>query len=539
MDPFMDEQQNSSKGFDPMDLVRAFKRRKWLFIIPFILCLSMAGVAIKIMTPIYYSAGQLKITVNRPSSRLITSTGSRYGGGRRSRPDRQAMVEMSTLLTSPNFLEKVVKKLDLHTQLLDGDGNVSVRSTADMTPAELDNAIRKAANRLGAMVRIEKDGTNLFLLGVRDTDPYQAYNLTKTILDLFLPEYRASRLVSGMNTRKFLMDQLTATEDQLSDAEEALAEFQTNTASAALEGSVVNASNLLVVQENLNHLRDRVSGSYANEMANLESTVLALLGKLPATRAYGRDAVIAGVSRQMMDLGTAQMLIDSGNREFQNSEERLGQLRLRLNSLIEEKVTLNYPNLRYMDRNTISQYVYYKMFRKGATDIVDRLTRQIKDFRKFTADRPMQAAQLTELQDDVMGLRSQVANLEKEVTQQSLNLAASDQEIGFQIEIRRKPLLPVVPVEPDKVKLAGMGLILSLGIGLGLVILAIMLDRSFTNVDDIERTLGLTVIGTLPMIQDDHFQHIRKVRLLRWVTIVLAILAIAAVGFLVVYPKLS
>jgi uncharacterized protein involved in exopolysaccharide biosynthesis len=539
MDPFSDEQQGSGKGFDPMAMVRAFKRRKWLFIIPFILCLSMAGVAIKIMTPIYYSGGQLKITVNRPSSRLITDSGSKYGGGKQSKIDKQAMVDMSTLLTSPGFLEKVVKELDLHTQMLDANGNLTVRPTAEMSPTDIENSIRKAGNRLGSMIRIENDGTNLFLIGIRDTDPYNAYNLIKTILKLFLPEYRASRLVSGLNTRTFLVDQLSVVESELSAAEAALAEFQTNTTSAALEGSVVNASNLLEVQENLSHLRDRVSGSDANELANLESSVLLILGELPRTRPYARDAVIAGVIRQMMDLGTSQMLLDAGHREYQNIDERLGQLRLRLNSLIEEKVTLNHPQLRYIDRNTIGQYVYYYLFSKGAQDIIDGLSKQIRDFRKFTAAQPLMAAQLTELQDDVLEYRGQVTRLEREITQQSMNLAATNQEIGFQIEIRRKPLLSLVPVEPDKVKLAGMGVILSLGIGLGLVILAIMLDRSFTSVDDIERTLGLTVIGTLPMIQDDHFQHIRKVRLLRWVTIVLGILAVAAIGFLVVYPKLS
>jgi hypothetical protein len=84
-----------------------------------------------------------------------------------------------------------------------------------------------------------------------------------------------------------------------------------------------------------------------------------------------------------------------------------------------------------------------------------------------------------------------------------------------------------------------LGVILSLGIGLGLVVLAIMLDKSFRSVESIERTLGLTVIGTLPMIQDDHFDRRRKIRVLRWVTIILGILAVGAVGFLVIYPRLG
>ena len=55
----------------------------------------------------------------------------------------------------------------------------------------------------------------------------------------------------------------------------------------------------------------------------------------------------------------------------------------------------------------------------------------------------------------------------------------------------------------------------------GLVVLAIFLDRSFSAVEDIERALGVAVIGTLPLIVDDHFERKKKLRLLRWVTIIL------------------
>ncbi len=53
-----------------------------------------------------------------------------------------------------------------------------------------------------------------------------------------------------------------------------------------------------------------------------------------------------------------------------------------------------------------------------------------------------------------------------------------------------------------------------MGIGLGLVILALLLDRSFNTVEDIEKTLGVPVIGTLPLIQDDHFEQCGRGRCL-------------------------
>jgi hypothetical protein len=132
-----------------------------------------------------------------------------------------------------------------------------------------------------------------------------------------------------------------------------------------------------------------------------------------------------------------------------------------------------------------------------------------------------------------------VQALEAEITQYNLNLEASLSEIGMQIRVRQNPTPNNVPVEPDKMKLMALGAILSLGIGLGLVVLAIFLDRSFTSVEQIERTLGLRVIGTLPTIQDDHFERKKKLRILRWAAIILVILALGAVGFLVIYPRLG
>jgi len=112
-------------------------------------------------------------------------------------------------------------------------------------------------------------------------------------------------------------------------------------------------------------------------------------------------------------------------------------------------------------------------------------------------------------------------------------------DVGVTINVRRPPVFSAAPIEPDVMKLTFMAVVLSLGLGTGLVVLAIFLDRSFRTVEEIEGYLKIKVIGTLPMIRDDHFTRRRRLRVIRWVAIVLAVLAVAAVGFLVVYPKLN
>jgi len=531
MDPFQDEPQGAGKGFDPMALVRAFWRRKWLFIIPFVLCLSMAAVAIKIMTPVYFAAGQIQLVIHRSDSRLLNDPSRRYGRPRD--VDRRAVAEMEMLLTSPEFLEKVVRELELHLALRQVQMAEEGRSISEET------AVRRAVGRLRAKVRIETEGRHLFRLGVRDTDPEQAYNLAVYLIDRFLDDYRESQLAFGTTTLDFLEEQLSTYRQNLSDAEAALTEFQAGMASASLIDNRINARNLALVEDNLTHLRARFRGQDAAELAQLEQSVRSLLGRLPDIRDYENDPAIAALVREMVDLATDREVMLPGNREADDLETRLGQRRVRVNNRIEEKVALNYPSLGFMDRNQIVHYIYFSIYRKAGQGIVDDLSRQVQEFREFTVQQPHQSTRLTELQDAVTRAHSQVATMESEISRQSLNLQASASEIGFQLKVRQRPVRPRSPIEPDKFKLAIMGFVLSLGIGTGLVILALLLDRSFTTVEDIERTLGLTVIGTLPVIQDDYFERKRKLRLLRWVTIILGVIAVGAVGFLVIYPRLS
>jgi capsular polysaccharide biosynthesis protein len=531
MDPFLDEPQSSGPGFDPMLIVRAFFRRKWLFIIPFILCFSMAAVAIKIMTPVYFSAGQVRIIFNSTDTRLINDPSRRYGQPRNI--DRQAFQEMDMLLTSPDFLEKVVRNLNLHLTLR------QKMVQAGHEPVSEEEAVLLAIQRLKAMIRIKQDGAHLFLIGIRDPNPDQAFHLITNILEEFLQEYRANQVAFRTSTRDFLEKQLEGYRLTLATAERELTEFQTNMASVSLLDNSVNARNLGNAERNLGQMRDRQRGSDRTEMARLQQEALAVLNPLPPLNRFQSDPSISSVVREMVDLALAQSVYSKTERGAEEYEEDLAQLRVRLNMLVETKVTADYPNLGFMDRNRLSQYVYFGVFQAGLKQVADKLEGWIKEFRSFAAQQPVQSARLLELQDAVVQANELVRTLNNEIIQQNLNLEASQSEIGFQIKVRQNPAVPQGPIEPNKKKLMLMGFLLSIALGTGLVVLAILLDRSFTSVSDIERTLGLTVIGTLPVIQDDIFERKRKLRILRWVTIVLGIIAVGAVGFLVIYPRLT
>lgn len=531
MDPFLDEQEQGGGGFDPMSLLRAFWRRKMLFFVPFILCLAMAGIAIKTMTPIYASSGQVQIKFEGLNSKLLTDPSRRFGRARDI--DAMAFHEMNMLLTSPDFLEKMVLELRLPDELR------AAPVAEGSVPMNQERAIRYAKGQLGSRLSLKTDGVRLFRLEVRDPDPERAHKLASFILERFVEEYRISQTASSTSTREFLQGQLETQQQNLSNTEATLNAYLVSMASEALLDNPINATNLADAQANLLKARERYQGTDSRELAELQQAMRRLLGGVPGTTRYQTDDIVKSTIMEMESVGLNLQLYPDGTRDTRDMELRIGQLRVSLNTQIETIVALEYPTLGFLERNQISQFVYFSLYRSGTKRVMDHLETKIREFHDFTTRRPGQSARMAELQEDVVGARGMVGRLEQEIAQHTMNLEASMSEIGMQITIRKTPHLVYRPVEPDKVKLTLMGIVLSLGIGLGLVLLAIFLDRSFNSVEDMERTLGIAVIGTLPVIQDDHFERTKKVRFLRWLTIIVGIIAVGAVGFLVVYPRLG
>lgn len=531
MDPFLEEEAESGGGLDPLRMVRQFWRRKWLFIVPFVLCVSVATYAIKTMTPLYESSTQIRIIHDRSTSNLIADDNRRVSARDRG---RETMAGIWALATAPRFLESVA----VETRLYEGAARMPEEEPAAeakvLTHDEV-RAVRAAAAELAENLRIRQDGYQIFSLGVRSTDPREAYVLARVMLDRFLEEDRASRVNPRATTRDFLMSRRAGYAAALSAAEDSLARFQRTLVVETLAGNPVNAANIAAAELAVSRLKDIYYNADVNEMARLEAQARATIGQLPDHRDFMAENAIAALLPELRSLELDRLL----GVADPNLGNDLGQLRLQLNDLVDQRLAVTYPQVSVIERNRVTQYVYFMIYREGRGRVLKDFERYIAEYKDFTTRQPAQSSRLAELQAEVERRRVMLDDIDEEIDQQDINLEASRSEIGYRIEVRREPLPRWDPVEPDKPKLFIMAVALSLAIGIGLVVVSIMLDRTFTSVDEIERGLRLKVIGTMPVIQDDHFQRHRRLRVVRWIVLVVAVLGVAAVLLLYVYPRVS
>jgi len=532
MDPFLDEERAATGNFDPLAIVRRFWRRKWLFFVPFVLCLAMAGVAIKTMTPIYQSSGQIRVVYEVMQSSLIDDESRRF---RRAQDmDRETLTTIWTIVTGPKFVESVVRATQLYT------GRASLPQADQATPPEVltpeeMGEVRRQANILRDRIRVSQSGEHIFELGVRDPSPRQAFVLARVLLDRFLEEERSTRMTKRTTTRDFLARQRSTYAESLRAVEDSLANLQRSILSASLVGNPVNGGNVVAAELSLQRMQDQYYNSDVNEMARLEQQIGSIVNPSPDVDTVMKDPAIAPVIQDLRALELARLL----GEEDPSAGNDLGQSRVRLNNAVEARVARDYPQIGLMDRNRLTQYVYFMIYRVAKGRAIETLARNIREYKDFATRQPVQSARLVELQEAVTSRRDMLESIDREIAQQTMNLEASMSEVGYRIDVRRDPEVAREPVEPDKLKLSFMAFVLSLAIGCGLVVLSILLDRTFTSVTEIERSLGLKVIGTLPVIQDEHFKQKRRLRLLRWVVLVAAILAVAGVFLLNIYPRLS
>jgi len=531
-DPFLDEEPKKNAAMDLGGLLRAAWRRKLLFIVPFVLCLAMAVVAIKTMTPIYASRGQLLIKADFFRSQLLIDPAQSYGVRARD-VEGEIYTELATILTSPKFLQSVVRELGL-----DKTVKASLEASGQ-GPVDDSRAMMIAENKLHRMIRLLRVAPHLYDIEVRDTDPQRAYDLAKYVVSRFVDEYRQARLASRASTREFLENQKTQAEKDLAAAEKALSDFVANSSASDVLDGRITASNLSSVEERLARVQARHEGADAAEYDNLAEVARHILGTDPPAATYARDAVVKSLDLELEDLGAHQLTTDEDSPDYQDQETRLGRLRVQLNNRIEEMVAANHPDIGVLDRSRLVQYYYQYLYRGVELQVLRKVQQSVADYKRVMAQRPLQTSRLDELQENVTKARDLVGTLEQEITQQRMSFEAGMSDVGFTVTVRRPPVFHPNPVEPDKLKLSFLAVVLAFGLGTGLVVLAIFLDRSFRTVAEIEQVLGVAVIGTLPLVQDDHFARRRRRRTLLWVAVILAILAVAAVGLLVVYPSLN
>ncbi len=476
------EQEPEEQGFDFRTYWNVIHKRRWTVVGAFAIIMLTGIIATFLTTPIYRATAVIQI--ERQSLQVVNIPGvepidAPY--------DREFYETQFQLLTSRTMAEKIAGELDPSNPVFDVMGAPSLWQKAmelvmgeapPMEPAE--EAVYKR-RRLVGLIRggLEVDpirNSRLVRIRFYSPDAPLSASIANSIAKGFMDANMERKIDTSSYAKTFLEDRLDQVKLKLQDSEKALAEFAT---------------------------RER----FVN-IGNRETLLSSELEALTSALTSAKTSRIEAQARLLQGRGSNAM---SHPAMLQNAGvQALRVTRGKLESEYQEKLLTYKPGFPLMQqiRSQIEQID--KQLAAEVQMVRNSLT---ANFQAATDQEALLQEQVALLTDDVLSMQSRSTDftvLEREVETNSQLYDALLQrykEIGItsnvdanNISIVDPALQPSRPFTPNLKRALMISAILGLMIGIGLAFLFEYLDDTLKRPEEIEKHLGISVLGVIPKL---------------------------------------
>ena len=484
--------EKQKKAVDIREYWRIFIRRKWIFILPFCLCLIGGTIFCLISKPVYQSITLIQVTsdenLSRGLDRLVPGI-----------TPQQRLQNLRKLITSHTYLKRLIEVLNLYSNpKMQHIVNKNKNKFPDLTIEEITELFW--IEYLRAHITIENYG-DFVQIGAFGDSPQFTFDLVKTITQVFIDESLRLEVGGIREALEFSSEQLAIYKQKLDESEERLRKFRENVVRDNVEdqlGVVANMENvssmLTTTDLELREAENRLASlAYQIEQSSIQYDI-------------PNSDLLNNLKKQLTDafIDLAKFAI-----EYSWDNARI----LKINSLIED--------LRKKIREEIEKEIMYKyLFDKDMLDIIvkreimrievecikrkkDALKNLSEVYKARLAKAPSKEITLSRLQAEADANREIYQTLQKRTRGTEIEEALQKTSADFKFKIIEPPKKPIKPESPKPLRITFLSIVFGVVLGFGLISLIEYSDHSFQNIENIEKYLNLPVLGTMPFIEMD------------------------------------
>ena len=210
-------------------------------------------------------------------------------------------------------------------------------------------------------------------------------------------------------------------------------------------------------------------------------------------------------------------------------------LRRKLVTLVDQQWAT--VDVEYRDK--IAEYAYEIILVDVERVKVASLKQKIKDYNVRAEAEPENDLKLRSLEENLYSARKSLETFQSTVQSAELSETIMATQLAGGVTIVDPAEKPVSPVRPDKRRLVFLALMMSLLGGMGTIFAIEYLDKSFKDIDEIERILGIHVIGTLPHVTGGlPFGSLPGQRKQRWLLASSFAVLFLVLGGMIMYERL-
>jgi polysaccharide chain length determinant protein (PEP-CTERM system associated) len=469
---------NPSRSYNADDYMEILRRRIWYLVIPFLL-IMIGTVLYAVLAPRIYKASTLILVTPQkvPEAFVYPTVTSRI---------EERLQSIAQEVMSRTRLEQVINELRLYQS-----------ESKNLSREEVVALMQKD---IKIELPTKKDEKGFFSIAYMGKDPNTVTTVANRLASLFIEENLKLREQQAVGTTEFISSELATKKTKLEELEAAVTQYKQKHMGELPEQRDANLRILEQLQnqyqrigENMRAAQDRKL-LLQKQLSDLESGI-ALSD--PVTTGREKGLPPSPESEKIM----LQKTLDDLRARYTESHPDVISTKKKIADLETKKdiyTVKRDPRYRELQNQLSMTDTYIKRLQREE----DIIGGQINRYRGRIESVPSREQEMASLFREYQNMKESYAILLKKSqdAQQAENLERRQQ--GEQFRVIDPARVPEKPFSPDIPKVLLIGFVLSIGCSVGAAIVREQLDRSFHDAGDVEVTLGLRVLATIPKIEE-------------------------------------
>jgi polysaccharide chain length determinant protein (PEP-CTERM system associated) len=457
------------------------KRRKWSFLLPFILVVIVAAGVALLLPPKFRSSATILIEEQEIPADFVTSTVTSFA--------EQRLQQINQRIMSTTRLLEIIERFDLYKKMRD-----------KRTTEEVIERMRKDVrlNQISTEVMDRRTGratvaTIAFSLSYEGKDsPAAVQRVANKLVSLFLQENLEVRERQTAEASQFLEDETQRVRKELDEIELALSRYKErhiNELPELLQVNIQGLSNsersIERLEEQLRSIKER-EGYLETQLANLSP----FMENSDRTRLQALETELVALKTR-----------------FSDDYPDVAKTKAEITALTTKMASDRRINASDPDEPDNPAYVTLASQLASAQSEIRSIDNQIQEFYKTKAkyearieNTPRVEREYQELNGRKMNLQAKYNDLMQKHMEAKVAHGLEKGQKGERFTLIDPPRLPEKPFKPNRRAIMLIGMVLGVGAGVGWAALREFADQSVRSSDRLMMSTGFPVLGQVPNI---------------------------------------
>jgi polysaccharide chain length determinant protein (PEP-CTERM system associated) len=463
------------------DYIDILKRRKWSFILPFLIFFSSAVFLAFLLPPVYESIANILIEAQEIPQDFVQTTVTSYA-------EQRIQIIKQKMLSSA-VLSDLIQKLNLYREDWEVEPSAElisrIRENIQIIPVSSEVVSQRTGKTISTIIS--------FSVSFSGPKPDEAQRVTDVLTSIFLKENLRVRSEQVLETNKFLKEEMAKIKVDLNQFESNISQFKEKNVNALPDLMNFNIQSLNSIEQRIETLTSQLNNR-KEKLALIQAELFRTPPQLEMHNRKARlDALRVGLYQLKTKFSDEYPDVIKTKAEIAELER---QLAVSSDSPTEQEQRPDNPQYN----NLSAQLAASNIEINSLTQDIRQLELTAAEYRQRIEATPKTEEGLRTLTLERDKKQTKYDDLARKLMESEVSLGLEKEQKGERFTLISPASLPTAPSKPNRLAIAMLGLFLGVGAGLGMVTLREYNDQSVHTAGSLARLVSVPVLASIPEI---------------------------------------